>query len=1247
MTDLQYSLSITSQLMENYTAGSPIDSSSYGCALQMCIDPDNTAFPMIFSHGTDGHVYLLRKVSAQQQNSVSTGWNQTCVTENLLQAGDTITSFAVGGSAQSGSFIPVLAYAKTSTSTGTSTNFYLVTDFSSPSAIGCGSSTDPVIQMTAGVSGLDSSGMIVATTRNQQSNLLTTYLLSPSATAQSLSFGVDGATVSCSVVGHLTYLENLYGEAATLFSLVDNNDGTSGVYVMTLPNGYYAGTIPTVTAEHTTAIGVGNWLPASAFDGTNGGTALFIANEGGIFYIDPATAQGNSDAAGPALLASPGAYNSTTIASLQAASSEIGGHEVFARTTGGAVYRMAKATVDDSTSWSPASLMYSNVQALGCFVSQQDTPSTELAVLDTQSQLTHYVRDPITSLWSSSQIALQDITSAVNCQSYVVRMQLSVPFSCSTSTSLPSAITATVSTSQVALLRFNGSAVYTSPTQSATVPFNTMGVLAFTCVVTSLSCLSISFSIDGGILSEVLTMSPTKAVADQLAAVNEGSLQSAQVPSQKTGAMNSLVPAANQQYAKAAATALNSLATASVAHTGTPVASGTVIGLTTVVVDANTNLFVLDSQDDKAQTVLGAVQNAYKGKLCRHGAYAVACNRIDVSKLPADFGFHLSCSSGNNRMWTARPTAAAQKSDVGGLGSFFSEVGDWLASAASNVAQFIEKGFDMAVSVVDGALQVILTVGSDVVNLVAHAVEEVVSLAHWVFTNVLEAAFEDLVSFLGKIFAWLDILSWNTVIQKSFYLTVTSLDSALNPLFTTLSNGLTDLQQDVNSWSQTGAVSSVASDPNGSANVGSTASSAQSQNQNPHSTWATDCMANSNTPSDPSNGSSSNAVGNQSLFSTPGSLAQEADSLITSLEEALGNCLDVVSQDFTNALPGIMNAIQSGSISNVFKQIAALLADTFVSTAQTCVSTIQSVISALMSFLTNVLTTSFEIPVLSGVFRAVLNEDVTVLNLFSFVLAMGTSILMGWLSPNSKLSSSAVTQISNCTSLSDLLPLLAYDTLFNSQSSSSALKGSSNVPGSWTDVGCGFCTLLYGCMDTLQQWYSGKYTYWADIDPAGPLSMQICYAIKAFAGIGNWVFSIISFATSSWKWTHAADCAVFLFSGIICTVCDFMCIFKTATGSGQDYKTKIGTWSKRYQCSGIWGMVSSVVTLVKDCVDYDYGFCWAVFLKFLINACSGITQVCSMPTVDLWLGLYGATGAALILRGCSVEGFPSVDSARY
>jgi len=257
----------------------------------------------------------------------------------------------------------------------------------------------------------------------------------------------------------------------------------------------------------------------------------------------------------------------------------------------------------------------------------------------------------------------------------------------------------------------------------------------------------------------------------------------------------------------------------------------------------------------------------------------------------------------------------------------------------------------------------LFTIADTAYHIALTCVHDLVAGIHFVL-NKIAVAFEDLIKWLGSIFAWVDILKTHAAI-KQFFLKYTRYNIGKIDTIKTNINGLADKI-------------------NANLGVGTLGGDTYSNN------------AKSNTTDGGQNKPSSNWGTHHSKSNTSnGKLDKETDDP-TSIMGALWNMITKEGQILSNAgqeLDGVFKDAGKMSPDEMMVEILKILLSTVVSSTQDVLSTVLDICKILFTNIEELLDAPIYIPVISSVYKMFAKADLSILDLICLLVAIPATVI--------------------------------------------------------------------------------------------------------------------------------------------------------------------------------------------------------------------------------------------------------------
>ncbi|HEX6098964.1 MAG TPA: hypothetical protein VF432_21800 [Thermoanaerobaculia bacterium] len=309
----------------------------------------------------------------------------------------------------------------------------------------------------------------------------------------------------------------------------------------------------------------------------------------------------------------------------------------------------------------------------------------------------------------------------------------------------------------------------------------------------------------------------------------------------------------------------------------------------------------------------------------------------------------------------ARPTVAAGLDAIDAL---------WVD--AGDLFRWLESGVDAVIQIVEDAgsqtWNFIANIAGQVYAAVLDVSEKVVAAAVAVF-SMIETAVDDLIRYLQFVFDFPDILITHRVMKNVFAQWVAFTIDGVSSLGPQLSAAFAALQQNIGQWADIPPF-----------------------NQTPGGTTAAN-------PPLPGQNSAPAQLGIHhyqggapaatSRFSPPAvdpSIFQDLINLLDSEEATFSAAATAIQTD-------IIDQFNSLSIAQIIQKFVAIAADTLLQAAEDILLAVCNVLSQLTQNLSDVLSATIDIPVLSWLYQELTNDNLTFLDLFCFIAAIPATIV--------------------------------------------------------------------------------------------------------------------------------------------------------------------------------------------------------------------------------------------------------------
>lgn len=697
--------SVTSELMQNHSAGLPVDPQH-----QIQVVQDNNGSPMVFSIGTNGKFYLVMR-----QDGGQTGWQQIDLSAGLLQADATLgadataQAFAVSQN-QNGTFR--VAVAVTPANTGNqNTHLYITrelsndpsqTDFHNlgsqwvhrPDNIGGASvekiilgSTDdgkgaPMVLVIAKHDGEDKRYFINANFTD------TSWIWKPYPIPQNADHVLD---VTVGTYGGLRGTWALYmvgPNKVLMFTSMKTPQVPQPINVQYKPVPPGAATLAT--------------LP-----GKGGGSDLYVGGDGLYVYkteTRPPQAITIADAK-----AAPGVTEMILAQDHENVS-------IWAMSSQEQLLHVQGQKSSPQT-WGTPVPLFDNVSQIAAMRSLT-RQGNEIFLITNDSKLEHLWQDPATSLWNRSEISVHSTGDMVSYNCYMTTLKV-VDGKGVAAINLKLNITS----SSWTYVNINGRSHVLAPDHPITVTPNELGQIVIQNKVNDVS--SPFFHVTGDVLTTAFDLHPAAGLNQKLSSLTAEQLS-----------------AATYQHG---------------ANRGEKVLQGDYAHPERV----NASVKVLEKITDLS-TVTTANSETADSSLSQPGvqvreATAAPSNAIDTGKLPPNYAWGFTADGSAVNYYESNSALGVIEDILVKSNPIAWFIGDIIKHFEEHI-ESKPKSFFMHLNA-EGVLQLLIDFGESVFQATLDVLEQVGKTLHWVLQELLGIDIDQILAWLGFVFDWDDILT--------------------------------------------------------------------------------------------------------------------------------------------------------------------------------------------------------------------------------------------------------------------------------------------------------------------------------------------------------------------------------------------------------------------------------------------------------------------------------------------------------
>ncbi|RAH41863.1 uncharacterized protein BO95DRAFT_505796 [Aspergillus brunneoviolaceus CBS 621.78] len=308
----------------------------------------------------------------------------------------------------------------------------------------------------------------------------------------------------------------------------------------------------------------------------------------------------------------------------------------------------------------------------------------------------------------------------------------------------------------------------------------------------------------------------------------------------------------------------------------------------------------------------------------------------------------------------------------------FGDPWDDIAIAAGDLFSWLKTGVEAVIGLVEDAATAtwhfIATIGEQVYRAILDTVDAVVAAVEWVF-NAIKTVIEDIIRFVEFLFDWDDIRRAKEVLAIVTRLYVQHQVDSIPAAKSQFDANIAALQKSLSDWAGITDWSSLGDLAGQTASEGS---SDPMQGQTASSRFFADQFQNN--------------AANMSLVDGPAVAADSVDELIQALLGALSDEGEVLSE-FYLQLQDLASHISDWSVSHLLQGVVAILAEGLLSSAQSVVDSLMDVLQNMAQSGLSLLDSKLHIPVISDILNAIGIPDISFLDLFAWIAAMGYTVV--------------------------------------------------------------------------------------------------------------------------------------------------------------------------------------------------------------------------------------------------------------
>ncbi|MEU8148901.1 hypothetical protein [Nonomuraea sp. NPDC048901] len=300
------------------------------------------------------------------------------------------------------------------------------------------------------------------------------------------------------------------------------------------------------------------------------------------------------------------------------------------------------------------------------------------------------------------------------------------------------------------------------------------------------------------------------------------------------------------------------------------------------------------------------------------------------------------------------------------MGDFFS----WLKHCFEDVESFL-------VQEVEGIYHFVATIAGEVYDVLLDCVAAVAHAVEFIF-NKIKVFFEDLIKWLGFLFAWSDIVRTHNVLKNIFTRYLAKCIDGLGDAETQVQNTFIQLQGYVNTWADlpNDIPASLGGTTRSSAMAAATPVPGQ---DSPQSNWGLHQLK-------------SNATNSTTTAQPNQGVTGDVTATLQPLADALGREKDILELAFHSFKTDVIDKIDQLSFTQLVEQAIAIITDALLQSIENVLIAAINVLAELVEGILEILNATIEIPVLSWLYKKISGNDLSLLDAACLVAAIPVTI---------------------------------------------------------------------------------------------------------------------------------------------------------------------------------------------------------------------------------------------------------------
>lgn len=326
--------------------------------------------------------------------------------------------------------------------------------------------------------------------------------------------------------------------------------------------------------------------------------------------------------------------------------------------------------------------------------------------------------------------------------------------------------------------------------------------------------------------------------------------------------------------------------------------------------------------------------------------------------------------------FSIQKNAATNKFSINTKTVQISDIGDAIVSEAGDILRFIRNSINdvknFFVQVFDGVTNFFIIIAEQLYTFVLDTYHTVVSVVEFVF-NKIKVFIEDLIKWLGFLFQWKDIMRTHDVLKNVFKRSLENSVDQIDVLKENIGVMFDGIQERIDSWAGLETITG---------------------NLSEKSTTAGSCPG----KDDPQVNYGIHHLNNGAGASTTDSkitnvVTDQLEALLNTLASAVETQGEIFEDAYYNFKTQVIDQIDTLPIGEILKRSISIIGAILIESVENIIDTALDIIKVLMGDVLGLLDAKIDIPVLSWLYKKITGNNLSLLDVVCFALAIPTTLL--------------------------------------------------------------------------------------------------------------------------------------------------------------------------------------------------------------------------------------------------------------